>query len=315
MTHPHLKFQTVFWLLILLVLVACNTPEPSPTPRPTIELQKSTATGIQPSAETYAVDVTSDVVFAMPLQPDVTEQRLDVYTPSDAGDWPVVVFLHGFGGTKEYYAPLSQAIAEQGTVVFTAAWPTWIADLAANENGKGFREMSEVLSCAIRFARATAPDYGGDPSQMTLIGHSYGADTGAWVALAGDNIDSLWDRFASIRGGPSSQVECVMSGVSTNVDAFIGIGGGYDDFAGPLQERDPELWQMVDPYAYLGQNLDLRIRLIHGERDDMVRPEHAVQFNDALAEPGYDTSLTLWDGKHRVPIELTVAKVFEVARE
>jgi sugar lactone lactonase YvrE/acetyl esterase/lipase len=263
---------------------------------------------------TPPVAASSDVAYVTPLQPDVTEQRLDVYTPSEAGDWPVVVLLHGYDATKEYYAPLSQAIAEQGAVVFTAAWPTWIADLAARDNGKGFREMSEVLSCAIRFARATAPDYGGDPSQVTLVGHSYGADAGAWVALAGDDLDRSWEELALIRGGPPPQVECVVSGVSADVDAYVGIGGGYD-FAGPLQERDPELWQIADAYAHLGQNVDLRVRLIHGERDSTVEPEHAVQFNDALVEAGYDTSLTLWDGKHQVPTELTVAEVMKVAGE
>jgi acetyl esterase/lipase len=106
----------------------------------------------------------------------------------------------------------------------------------------------------------------------------------------------------------------VVSGVSADVDAFVGIGGRYG-FAGPLQERDPELWQIADAYAHLGRDLDLRVRLIHGERDNLVRPEHVVQFNDALAEAGYDTSLTLWDGKHRVPIELAVAEVIEVTGE
>jgi predicted esterase len=261
---------------------------------------------------TPPVEVNSDVVYATLLQPDVTELRLDVYAPEEAGTWPVIVFLHGFEGNKEYFAPLSQAMVEQGAVVFTVNWPTWIADLAARENGKGFRETSEVLSCAIRFARATASDYGGDPSQVTLVGFSCGAAYGAWVALAGDDLDRLWEEFASIRGGPPPQVECVVSGVPANVDAFVGIAGRYG-FAEPLQKRDPELWQIVSPYAHLGQDLDLQVRLIHGERDSAVKSEHSVQLNDVLAEAGYDTSLTLFDGIHRVPIELTAAKVMEVA--
>jgi predicted esterase len=106
----------------------------------------------------------------------------------------------------------------------------------------------------------------------------------------------------------------VVSGVSANVDAFVGIGGCYD-FAELLQKRDPELWQIVSPYAHLGQDLDLQVRLIHGERDSAARSEYSVQLNDVLAEAGYDTSLTLFDDKHRVPIELTAAKVMEVAGE
>ncbi|MCP4540899.1 MAG: hypothetical protein GY832_27505 [Chloroflexi bacterium] len=300
MKHKHLS-QMTYLALIMLLLGACSTSKPAPT--------------VAAPTMTPSVKVSSDVAYVTSLQPDVSEQRLDVYTPNEAGDWPVVVFLHGYDGNKEYYATLSQAIAEQGAVVFTAAWPTWIADMAARDNGKGFREMSEVLSCAIRFARATASDYGGDSSQVTLVGHSSGADTGAWVALAGDNLDRSWEEFTSNRGGPPAQVECVVNKGSTRVDAFVGIAGGYDDFAGPLQKRDAELWQIAAPYAHLGQNLDLRVRLIHGERDPHVMPEHAVQFNDALAEAGYDTSLILWDGKHRVPTELTIAEVIKVARE
>jgi predicted esterase len=300
MNHKQLA-QAICLALVMPFLGACGAPQLTLTPTVTVP------TMTPPS------EVASDVAYAMPLQPDVAEQRLDVYTP-EAAAGPVVVFLHGLDGNKEYLVSESQAIAEQGAVVFTVNWPVRIADLAARENGKGFREMSEVLSCASRFARAKASDYGGDPSQVTLVGFSYGAAAGAWVALAGDNLDRSWEGFASIQGGPPPQVECVVSGVSANVDAFVGIAGRYG-FAGPLQERDPELWQIADPYAHLGQDLDLRVRLIHGERDNLVRPEHAVQFNDALAEAGYDTSLTLWDGKHRVPIELTVAEVIEVAGE
>jgi len=300
MNHKHFLAQMIYLALVMLLLGACGAPRPTPT--------------VAAPTMTPPVEVTSDVVYATLLQPDVTEQRLDVYTPKEAGTWPVVVFLHGLDATKEGHIKESKALAEQGAVVFTVNWPTWIVDLAARENGKGFREMSEVLSCAIGFARATASDYGGDPSQVTLVGFSYGAAYGAWVSLAGDDLDRLWEQFAATRGGPPPQVECVVSRVSASVDAFVGIGGRYG-FAEPLQERDPELWQIASPYAHLGQDLDLRVRLIHGERDSTVRSKHSVQFNDVLAEAGYDTSLTLFDGIHRVPIELTAAKVMEVAGE
>ncbi|MDH4136042.1 MAG: alpha/beta hydrolase [Anaerolineae bacterium] len=299
MNHKHFLAQMIYLALVMLLLGACGAPQPTPTVAPTM---------------TPSVEVTSDVVYATPLQTVGAAQRLDVYTPKEAGTWPVIVFLHGWNATKEGHIKESQAIAEQGAVVFTVNWPTWIGDFAARENGMRFREMYEVLSCAIRFARATASDYGGDPSQVTLVGFSYGAETGAWVALAGDDLDRLWEEFASIRGGPPPQVECVVSGGSANVDAFVGIAGEYHRVE-PLQERDPELWQIASPYAHLGQNLDLRVRLIHGERDSTTRSEHSVQFNDVLAEAGYDTSLTLFDGTHRVPIELTAAKVMEVAGE
>ena len=85
--------QMIYLALVMLLLGACGAPQPTPTV----------------AAPTMAppVEVTSDVVYATLLQPDVTEQRLDVYTPSEAGTWPVIVFLHGYDGNKEYLAPCS----------------------------------------------------------------------------------------------------------------------------------------------------------------------------------------------------------------
>jgi dienelactone hydrolase len=62
-----------------------------------------------------------------------------VYVPTEPGAWPVVVFLHGHNENKEGHAKLSQAIAEQGAVVFTVDWFVWIPDLTVREKGKGFR--------------------------------------------------------------------------------------------------------------------------------------------------------------------------------
>ena len=55
--------------------------------------------------------------------------------------------------------------------------------------------------------------------------------------------------------------------------------------------------------------------LIVGENDEAEFVDHAAEFNEALLEAGYDTEQTLWDGKHRVPVELTVSKILEAVGE
>ena len=275
------------------------------------------------SAVTYPVTATKDAAYAMALQPDVSppEWRLDVYAPSEPGPWPVVVFAHGLGARKEGYAILSRGIAEQGAVVFAINWPTMNPDTAVQNDGRGFREMLETLACAIRFAGARAPDYGGDAARVALVGFSLGGGAGAHIALVGDEVDRLWEEFAALRGGPPPQVDCTVSGGSAHVDAFVGIAGAYDAFVGTdgkygrewLQERDPELWEMF--YSSLGRNLDLKVRLIHGEHDSTIPFENSVEFDTALAEAGYDTELSQFDGGHYVPLELTVETVMEIARD
>lgn len=293
------RLSTVTLALLTFILAACGAPQPTNTvPRPT---------------ETPPAPVENDVGYAQPLHPDLSAYSLDIYTPGEPANWPVVVFLHGYDGSKEDFAATSQAIADQGAVVYTVDWPTPRPVITTQENRPGFRQASEVLSCAIRYARATAPGHGGNPENVILVGFSLGAAFGAGAALAGDNLDQAWEEFSSARGGPPPQVECAAGEGSARVDAFVGISGYYS-FA-LLRIRDPGLWEIVSPDAHVGQELDLRIRLLHGERDSIVNPEQSVNFNDLLVAGGYDSRLILFDGSHRVPAELTAAEVLAVSKE
>ena len=327
-----LKVQCAWLLLIISCAAPPSTPTlvtetifPSPTavgiqqtetpqPQATVEQLEIETPTVAPPTPTSPVHVTSDVLYATSLQPEATTWRLDVYAPNEAADSPVVVFMHGLNALKEGHKRESLVMAEHGAVVYTITWPTWILDLAERESGKGFREMSEVISCAIRYARSTAAEYGGDAERVILVGFSWGARLGSWVALAGEGLDPMWDEFAVDRGGPAQQVECEENGVSGNVNAFVGIGGRYA-YAKNMQENDPELWKIASRLAHLGQNPDLVIRLLHGERDDVVNPEYSIQFNEVLTEAGYDTELILYDGVHLVYAELTAEVVMELAGE
>ena len=271
-------------------------------------------TAVPPTPAGRGIDVTNDVVFATSLYGDATKWKLDVYAPIRAGSWPVMLFTHGFGGNRKGYVALSQAIAERGAVVFTFDWPATVEDIALRDDGRGVREMIETAACAVRFAKARALQYGGDPERVTLGGHSYGGYIVAWVGLAGGQSDRLWDEFASERGGPPPQVECVEPGGSARVDAIVAIAGGYNVWDVPRYwEKAPDLLALTDPYGRIGDDGDLRVRLIHGENDDLVPVSDAVSLNEALAEAGYDTKLTLWEGGHGVPIDLTVEQVLELS--
>ena len=291
-------------LFIIIAFLALNGCGPGSYPA---------STPIIPTPTMTNVEVFHDLVYVEPLQPNVVAQQLDVYKPLRSGTWPVVVFFHGSGGTKEGYIKESLALTEHGAVVFTPNWPSHLVDIAVKENGAGFREMYEALACAIRFARNNAIEYGGNPSNLTLIGHSYGATFGSWVALAGDSLDDLWEEFATERGGPPSQVDCIESEDSFAVDAFIGIGGQYNNVE-KLRDSDPELWNVVSPVAQVGRGPMLPVRLLHGERDT-INPDLPTQMNDILVNSDYDTSLIFYDGVHNVPIDVTIKVLSDLMGE
>lgn len=303
MIYRKLRLPLVSLSIMLIYVSACSTSPSTST----------VASSIDPTPTKPPLQVGTDILYASSLQEDGDSWRLDIYAPNDTGNWPVVVFLHGSSGsTKEGYIKESQIIAESGAVVYTLSWPTWIQDLAERENGKGFRQMSEAVSCGIRFAKSTASDYGGDPSHVTLIGFSYGGYLGIWTVLVSDNLESMWEQYSANNDGPPTLVDCERDQASIKIDAFIGIGGAY--FAAEkYEEGNSELWEIISPLAHLGSELDIPIRLLQGERDTTVHsPE---EFRDILVEAGYDTQLIMYDGAHRVPPDLTAQIVQDLARE
>ena len=55
---------------------------------------------------------------------DSTTSNLRVVAPDGEGHWPVVVALHGFGGTGQDMVELATRLAQAGVVVFVPTYHT-----------------------------------------------------------------------------------------------------------------------------------------------------------------------------------------------
>ena len=120
MSYQKLLQQMMGVTFLLLLLVGCGTPAATPMP---------------PTATPSKVTVTKDLVYAKGMRPEVPhEWKLDEYAPTELGHWPVVLFLPGGGQIKEGYATLSQAISEQGAIVFVIDYPDIVPTMAILEN-------------------------------------------------------------------------------------------------------------------------------------------------------------------------------------
>lgn len=252
------------------------------------------------------VTTTRDLVYTIPAQPDVDAEQLDIVAPVGAKSLPVVIFAHGFGERKADYRRFSQTLAEQGFVVFTIDWPA--RNAGARDNHRGFRRTYETFACAVRFARNHATQYGGDAARLTLMGFSAGASASALLAFAADKPERAWDDFATTRNGPPRQVNCSAPEGSLQVNAFVGIAGPYA-LAEALQKDNPQLWQLVSPYAYLDNPQSARVRLLHGTFDSTVPLAQSTQFYEALTKNGYAVQLIKFDKGHAVPPELTIEEM------
>ena len=139
-------------------------------------------------------------------------QKLDVYKPRHAAKAPVVVFFYGGswqGGSRGLYPFVGTSLAAQGVVTVVpdysifppARFPTFVEDAAQ----------------AVRFARTSAAQLGGDPSRLVLMGHSAGAYIGAMLSF-----DPQW-------------LEQVGLNSQTDLAGFIGLAGPYDFL--PIESR------------------------------------------------------------------------------
>jgi acetyl esterase/lipase len=292
------RLQAAILAAVLLASgCAVQTPVPTPSPSPT------------PTAPARAV-VVNDVVYATPLDPKASEWMLDIYAPVAEAAGPVVVFGHAHHGSRAGYVELGEALAERGAVVFIVDWLDDPDDVALQDDGRGVREMTECFLCAVRYATARAPDHGGDPQRMVVGGHSYAGPVSAWVALEGEGTEQLWEEFAASRGGPPPQLQCTEEGTAAPAQAHISVGGAYNYWdVDRLWENDPELMELADIYPHVGQNQAMRVALILGESDTTIGVQ-VEAFEKALADAGYDVELITWDGKHSVPIDLTVETTF-----
>jgi acetyl esterase/lipase len=313
-----LKMKKVFALLtvVLVTVLGCA---PGGAPAPTEVAPTSTSTFVQPTPS-YSVEVTKDVEYLTLLEPDAPVQMLDVYAPTEPGPWPVVLVLHAWFQSKENsaYTSFGEELAGRGVVVFVPGRrsPCSLLSECAGDNGRDLREVHESWACAVRFARERAADYGGDAGRITVFGHE---SSGLETALLGDDVQQVWDEFASNRGGPPPQAECLAVEDSAYVDAYIGYYGDYD-FYERLKESDPDLWKLTSFFGVIGRNQGVQVYLVQGGMANPSYIERSVLLHEALVDAGYDaTQMLLGEAREAIPWsgpdrEELIQLIVEVAR-
>jgi acetyl esterase/lipase len=230
-------------------------------------------------------------VRLFPDIPFTSSGRLDVYAPSEPGEWPVVVAYRGDIGThKEYLSGLAISLASYGAVVFVPNYrivvsPSW--RLISPDLGQG----AEDAACAIRFARKHAGEYGGAPDWITGARNSGGAWVVALMGLIGDD-------FAG---------DCLVQGGSGYLDGIVALEGPYDmvAFSKTLLniDRAPQkFWEHMSPLFYPEkvpprQGVEYHILVSEHPRATGIR-EETETFYQALLNAGHQAQLTVL---HNIP--------------
>jgi acetyl esterase/lipase len=204
--------------------------------------------------------------------------KLDVWAPShpDNARLPVVVFFYGGGwhsGERGDYGFAAAAFAGQG---FVAVLPDY--RLVPEVRFPGFLEDAAL---AIRWVSAHIAEFGGDPSKITVAGHSAGAYIAAMLAL-----DPRW-------------LNGVQLGKQT-IRAGVLLSGPFD-FA-PFREwrgraafgayHDPADTQPINHVRSDAPPLLLQ----HGASDRLVYAKNSRSLDAALTRTGAPHELLVYKG-------------------
>ena len=220
------------------------------------------------------VNKTADIAYEA-SNPVLTPGVLDVYAPTKAGPWPVVVMFNG-GADKGDLSEHARRVADLGFVVFSATWGAGRQNTAPTYDEA--RAINSQAACAVEFARAHAAEYGGDPATMIVFGYSKGANTGALVAFARP------EPTAGCLGGTT--LGAIAALVTRDCDCVLQTTFLRWD---QLLASDPRLMTSLTPWAYLAERKDLSVVMLASESPtgdyDYDRPLPDPEAMDAFFAP------------------------------
>ena len=144
------------------------------------------------ATEGHAQEIKRDIPYASPAQ---ERQVLDVYSPTDAKNLPVVFWIHGGGwqtGDKTSVQLKPQAFMDKGFVFVSTNYRL----LPQVDMGTIVRDIAK----SIRWVHDHIAEYGGDPQRLFIMGHSAGAQLAALVCTDDRYLKAEGLSLAIIKG-------------------------------------------------------------------------------------------------------------------
>ncbi len=216
--------------------------------------------------------------------------RLDAQTPDGPGPFPVVVVVHGGGwssGDKaDWTAPLLETLTAAGDF-------TWFSINYRLAPKHRWPACLEDVQAAIRWVKAHAKEFKGDPERLALLGYSAGGHLVCQAAaLAKDDT-----RVQVIVGlAPPTDHEADSErrgGLSPSMTNLL-------NRAKTLTDETRAVLREISPLNHVKPGLPPFL-LVHGTEDKSVPYEQSVKFQAKLRDNGVPCELiTIKGAPHRI---------------
>ncbi|MBM1105852.1 alpha/beta hydrolase [Aurantibacter crassamenti] len=217
--------------------------------------------------------------------------HLDIYEPKGDGPFPIAIYIHGGGWTvgdkaNPDDAPAIEILQKAGFIAFSInyrlapehRWPSCLDD----------------IKTAIRWVKANAVNYNGDPSTMVLAGYSAGGHLATFTATL---VDESIAVKAVIGLAPLTDFvqELPKRG---NI-----LGRAQRGLLNRPQEITPEslgMLKAISPINYVRPGLPPFL-LLHGDKDQSVPFEQSILFQKKLQDNGVQCDIiTIPGAPHRL---------------
>lgn len=223
--------------------------------------------------------------------------ELDIFSPvgGDGSDWkegdplqPVVLFFYGGSwkkGNRGLYRPLGTALSREGFAVAIADYR-----LFPEVTFPGFMEDA---AGALSWVHEFAPTFGGDPDNITLMGHSAGAHISALLCLDPHYLES--ENLA-----PSI------------VKAMVGLAGPYSvnlvraGSVAPIFTGTEDI-NRTRPIKLVADGPQMpRSLLLHGKADKTVGWQNTENFATAIRDRGGEAKTEYYEDVGHVGLLLSL---------
>ena len=223
---------------------------------------------------------------------------LDLYLPSERGNAPAVVVIHGGGwctqskdGARE--KSIARDLAAAGFVAASIDYTLVDLDSTQSADEVWPRMLKDCVD-AVRFLKNGSAKYGVDPPKIGVIGGSAGGHLASLLGLAPMSTFGISSRF-------EIDAVCNLYGIGdlfrwaeTADESLLALSAAQIMFGGKPSEQS-NAYKSASPITYAGPDSPPQL-IVHGELDTTISPDHSRWYHDALTRAGAPADLIIVPG-------------------
>jgi acetyl esterase/lipase len=224
---------------------------------------------------------------------NLPEKQLNIFSPKKSKNLkPVFIFIHGGSwnsGKKELYNFLGTRLARKELVAVIIDYPLSPEYIIS--------DMTKATAQSVKWVKENIDEYGGDPSNIYVSGHSAGGHLAALLSTKNEYFEAL-DMKNPIKGA------ILIDAAGLDMYSFL-KNKNYPAGTSYLKTftNDSEIWKENSPIYYLDKN-DPPLLIMMGGKTLPGIMSSTEQFLEEYKKIVPDPNYHLQEGKKHIPMIL-----------